>query len=213
VSPRPARVLIADDHPALRLGVASTVEAAGYEVCATAATAADALAEAVAKQPDVCLLDVQMPGGGIEAARHIAVLVPRAAVVMLTVSRDDDDLFAALQAGAVGYLLKDIDADRLPAALAAVLRGEAALPRGLVIRLVDEFSQRSHRRVHPGGAAGVNLTSREWEVLEAMRAGLSTRRIADRLSIDPATVRTHVRHILHKLRVTDRDEALRLLGS
>jgi DNA-binding NarL/FixJ family response regulator len=206
-----ARVVIADDHPVMRAGVRGTLEVAGYDVSAEAATADGAVAAAIEAQPDLCLLDIQMPGSGIEAARRITARLPRTAVVMLTVSRDDDDLFAALKAGAIGYLLKDMAADRLPAALEAVLRGEAALPRGLVARLVDEFNDRSHRRVRRPAAAGVQLTGREWDVLEAMRSGLTTRRIAERLSIDPATVRTHIHNILHKLQATDREDALRLI--
>jgi DNA-binding NarL/FixJ family response regulator len=153
-----------------------------------------------------------MPGGGIAAAAEISTKVPQTAVVMLTISRNDEDLFDALRAGAVGYLLKDTNPERLPHALRGVLEGEAALPRTLVARLVDEFRERGRRRRIPLlRARGVELTSREWEVLELMREGLTTKQIAGRLSISPITVRRHVGVILRKLDVTDRADALRLL--
>jgi DNA-binding NarL/FixJ family response regulator len=152
-----------------------------------------------------------MPGRGVSAAAAITSRLPGTAVVMLTVSRDDDDLFAALRAGAVGYLLKDIPPERLPEALRAVLRGEAAMPRALVARLMDEFRSRGSRRVTALGGRPVQLTAREWEVLDGMREGLSTAELADRLHVAPVTIRTHVASILRKLRVPDRAAAVRLV--
>jgi DNA-binding NarL/FixJ family response regulator len=138
--------------------------------------------------------------------------LPETAVVMLTVSRNDEDLFGALRAGASGYLLKDIDPARLPHALQGVLNGEAALPRGLVARLMDEFRSRGKRRTLPlVGRRGAELTSREWEVLELMRQRLTTHEIADRLGVADVTVRRHVGAILRKLRVQSRKEALDLV--
>src|SRR5215212_1464518 len=152
------------------------------------------------------------PGSGIKAAEEIVNALPATTVVMLTVSRDDDDLFAALRAGASGYLLKDTDPGRLPFALRGVLEGEAALPRGLVARLIEEFRTRGKRRRLPlMRQRGVELTDREWEVLEFLHDGLSTAEIADRLSISPVTVRRHVSEILKKLRVTSREEAVKLM--
>jgi DNA-binding NarL/FixJ family response regulator len=133
-------------------------------------------------------------------------------VVMLTVSRDDADLFAALQAGAAGYLVKDIEPSRLPDALRGVLAGEAVLPRALVSRMVAEFQDRRRRRfVRRRFGQGEELSAREWEVLELMREGLGTRDIAARLEISPVTVRRHSGEILRKLRVPDRAAAVRLL--
>jgi DNA-binding NarL/FixJ family response regulator len=153
-----------------------------------------------------------MPGGGIGAAETISRELPGAAIVMLTVSRSDADLFAALRAGASGYLLKDIDPERLPKALRGVLDGEAALPRHLVSLLIDEFRDRSrHRGLRLVRRKGGDLTSPEWEILELMRNGLSTNEMAERLSVAPVIVKTHVAAILRKLRVSDRAEALRLL--
>jgi DNA-binding NarL/FixJ family response regulator len=206
----PLRVVIADDHHLTRVGVRLALERGGFVVCAEAEDAASAVAAAEREQPDICLLDIQMPGSGIHAAEAIAQLVPDAAVVMLTVSRSDRDLFDALRAGAFGYLLKDMDPERLPLALHGVLEGEAALPRHLVALVIEEFRERGRRRPLLK-KRGVVLTNREWEVLELMSQGLTTFEIADRLFVEPVTVRTHVSAILKKLHVSSRKEALQLI--
>lgn len=207
------RVLLADDHAAVRAGIKLALSGEGFEVCAEAADAPGAVEAALREQPDIALLDVNMPGSGIKAAEEIVQKRPETVVVMLTVSRDDDDLFSALRAGAAGYLLKDTDPNRLPFALRGVLEGEAALPRGLTARLIDEFRTRGKRRRLPlMRQRGVELTEREWEVLDFLHEGLSTADIADRMSISPVTVRRHVSEILRKLRVTSREEAVKLLG-
>lgn len=203
-------MLIADDHPMTRLGVRLALERGGFEICAEASDALSAVEGAERKRPDICLLDIKMPGGGIWAAGEIGATVPECAIVMLTVSRSDADLFDALRAGASGYLLKDVDPERLPFALRGVLEGEAALPRHLVALVVDEFRERGRRRPLLK-RRGVILTEREWEVLDLMSKGLSTFEIADRLFIEPVTVRTHVSAILKKLHVSSRKEALQLL--
>jgi DNA-binding NarL/FixJ family response regulator len=204
------RVLIADDHPMARVGVRVALERGGFEVCAEAEDAASAIDAAERELPDICLLDIQMPGSGIHAAEEIGKRVPESAIVMLTVSRIDTDLFDALRAGASGYLLKDIDPTRLPLVLRRVLDGEAALPRHLVALVIDEFRERGRRRPLLK-RRGVVLTDREWEVLELMSHGLSTFEIADRLFIEPVTVRTHVSAILKKLHVSSRKAALQLI--
>ena len=203
------RVVVADDHAPTRMGVRLALEEDGFEVVGEAATAPSAVQTAADQAPDVVLLDVHMPGGGIAAARTIARDLPDVAVVMLTVSRDDNDLFEALRAGARGYLLKDIDPSRLPHALRGVLEGEAALPRGLVARLVDEFRGRERT---PGQSlrATASLTSREWEVLDLLRDGLDTAEIARRLFVSPVTVRTHVSAVLRKLKVGSREAAVEM---
>jgi len=152
---------------------------------------------------------VHMPGNGIAAARQINAQLPGISIIMLTVSRDDDDLMEALRAGAKGYLLKDIDPRRLPLALQGVLDGEAALPRGLVAKLIEEFRHREQTGVRPHGPLA-ELTSREWEVLDLMRQGLSTVDIAARLYVSPVTVRSHVSAVLRKLHVADRQAAVRV---
>jgi DNA-binding NarL/FixJ family response regulator len=204
------RVVIADDHPMTRVGVRIALERDGFEICAEADDAATAVEAAQRERPDICLLDIQMPGSGIHAAEEIARKVPDAAIVMLTVSRSDRDLFDALRVGASGYLLKDTDPERLPLALRGVLDGEAALPRHLVALVIEEFRERGRRRPLLK-KRGVVLTDREWEVLELMSQGLTTFEIADRLFIEPVTVRTHVSAILKKLHVSSRKEALQLI--
>lgn len=205
------RVVIADDHPMTRVGVRIALERDGFEICAEADDAATAVEAAERERPDICLLDIQMPGSGIHAAEEIARKVPDAAIVMLTVSRSDRDLFDALRVGASGYLLKDTDPERLPLALRGVLEGEAALPRHLVALVIEEFRERGRRRPILK-KRGVVLTDREWEVLDLMSQGLTTFEIADRLFIEPVTVRTHVSAILKKLRVSSRKAALELLA-
>ena len=208
----PLRAVIADDHAPTRAGVRDALAAGGIAVVAEAASADAAVEAARREKPDVCLLDIHMPGGGIAAAGRITEELPGSAVVMLTVSRDDADLFAALKAGASGYLLKDMDPERLPAALRGVLEGEAALPRTLVARVLEEF-RGAERRPLPRflKRRGVELTDREWEVLELLREELSTAQIAHRLGVSPVTVRRHVSAILGKLRVPDRKAMARLL--
>jgi DNA-binding NarL/FixJ family response regulator len=201
-------VLVADDHPPTRLGIRMALEGNGFVVVGEAATAAVASAMARELEPRVCLLDVHMPGNGITAARTIAQTVASTTIVMLTVSRDDADLFDAIRAGASGYLLKDIDPDRLPHALRGVLDGEAALPRGLVLRLMAEFRGRDDRRVGRGRAA--RLTSREWEILDLLSRGFSTGEIAEHLYVSAVTVRSHVSAILRKLQVADREAAVKV---
>jgi DNA-binding NarL/FixJ family response regulator len=216
VSPEPIpqnlRITIADDHPPTRAGVRRALEDAGWEVIHEASDGKSAVEAALELRPDVTLLDIHMPGGGgLEAAGAIASALPETSVVMLTVSRNDDDLFNALRAGASGYLLKDMDPDRLALALEGVLNGEAALPRSLVSRLMEEFRGRGRRRMTLPNRRPVNLTTREWEVLEGMGEGLRTAEIAERLGVSAVTVRTHVSAILRKLHVPDRAAAVRLL--
>jgi DNA-binding NarL/FixJ family response regulator len=207
------RVLIADDHPPTRAGVKAALSVAGFEVCAEVGDAAAAVEAALRHDPDVCLLDIHMPGNGIAAAARITSALPEVAVVMLTVSRNDSDLFDALRAGASGYLLKDMDPDRLPDAIKGVLRGEAALPRALAARVIEEFRGKGKRRAAVRGRpGGVDLTSREWEVLNLMCEGLSTGEIADRLFVSATTVRSHVSTILKKLHVSNREEAISLIA-
>jgi DNA-binding NarL/FixJ family response regulator len=131
---------------------------------------------------------------------------------MLTVSRQDDDLFDSLRAGASGYRLKGMDEDALGTAVRRVLDGEASLPGSLVARLVEEFRDREYRRVSLPDAASARLTGREWDVLELMRKGASTQEMSQRLFVSTTTVRTHVSAILKKLGVPDRDAAVRLMA-
>ena len=213
MTPEDVRVLIADDHAATRDDVRRALERdPGFQVVAEAPDAFAAIEAALRERPDLCLLDINMPGGGIAAAWEISARLPQTKIVMLTVSEDERNLFAALRAGASGYLLKDIDPRRLPATLADVLRGEAAIPRSLVAQLIREFRDRGPRRrdVMAEGAEAP-LTSREWQVLDLLRRGMGTAQIAHRLVLSPITVRTHVNSILRKLRAPDRETLVRRL--
>lgn len=212
MSETPIRVLVADDHAPTRAGVRASLDGQGFEVVAEASNARAATELAVELKPDVCLLDIHMPGNGVAAAEEISKSVPNCAVVMLTYSRDDDDLFDSLRAGARGYLLKDMDPDRIAPALHGVLAGEAALPRSLVAKVLEEFQGRSRRKVFAKSARPTQLTSREWEIMELLREGLSTEDVATRLFVAPGTVRVHVSSVLKKLRVPDRASAIRVLG-
>jgi DNA-binding NarL/FixJ family response regulator len=205
------RVLIADDHVPTLAGVRDALEADGWEVCAEAPDARRAIELARSTGPDVCLLDISMPGNGIHAASVIGRELPETAIVMLTASRDDRDLFDALRAGAIGYLLKDMDPDRLGPALRGVLSGEAALPRHLMARVLEEFRGRSERRRFVRGPRGPQLTSREFEVLDLLRMGLTTDEVARRLFITPVTVRGYVATALKKLQAPNREAAFRML--
>lgn len=205
---RETSVLIADDHAPTRAAIRASLESGDFQVCAECADADTAIEAATRLQPDVCLLDIQMPGSGIAAAARIAKRLPETSIVMLTVSHAESDFFDALRVGAAGYLLKDTDPNRLPELLRSVVRGEGVLSPSLVARLIEEFRERGRRRRISVGAEAVELTSREWEVLDLLRQGLTTADIARRLFIAPVTVRTHVSSILRKLRAVDRDEAL-----
>jgi len=208
------RVIIADDHPAIRAGLRLALEEGGFIVCGEASDAPSAVELALREQPDVCLFDVYMGGGGgISAARAISQRLPRTQIVMLTVSQDDDDLLDAIRAGAAGYLLKDIDLARLVPTLEAALAGEAAMPRRLVTALVNEVRSRGKRRyTRLARRASVALTGRECEVLELLSEGLTTAEIAKRLGISPVTVRRNISNVVRKLDVPDRAAALKLLA-
>lgn len=206
-------IVIADDHARNRELTRRALDGSGFEVVGEAADAAGAVALSLRHRPDVALLDINMPGSGLRAAAEISVALPETAVIMHTVSTSEDDLFEALRAGARGYLLRDTDPHRLPLALKGVLAGEAALPRQLVVRLMEEFRLRDRpRRLTALGHGDVSLTPREWDVLELLRQGLTTGEIAERLYISKVTVRTHVSGILHKLHVSSREEAIQAVS-
>jgi DNA-binding NarL/FixJ family response regulator len=184
------------------------LEAGRFEVSAEAGDAQEAVAATTESQPDVCLLDVDLPGGGISAAAEICTHRAGALVVMLTSCPDDDELLRVVRAGAVGYLRKDMDPGRLPNAIEGVLAGEAAVPRELVPGLIDEIRARGRRR---RSSLGVELTAREWDVLDLLEKGAATGEIASALSLSPVTVRRHLSAALQKLGASDRETAVSLL--
>jgi len=209
---RAPRVLVADENALTRFGIRRALEESGFCVCAEACDAAGAAESALGERPDICLLGLDMPGDGIGAIRRITSRLQATAVVMLTDSGDEGDLLAALCAGASGYLPKDIDPGRLPLALQSVVPGDVALPRVLLLRLMEEARHRASGRRSPLSARlAARLTTRESEVLKLLREGLTTGEIAQRLFISQVTVRTHVCSIVKKLHVPDRKAAIRLL--
>ncbi len=206
----PLRVLIADDHAPTRDDVRRALTEGGLIVCAEAPDAARAVQQALETRPDICLLDLRMPGSGVAAAWEISARLPTTKVVMLTVSDDDANLFAALRAGAVGYLVKDLDLSILPRALQDAVDGKAAIPRSLVTRLVKEFhaSDPRFRTTAVSGELGVRLTSREWDVLAGLADGMSTREIGRSLQLKQSGVRAHISAIVRKLGVKNREQAI-----
>ncbi len=206
-------IVIADDHQVTRLGVRMALMRGGFQVVGEAADCDGAVSAVERERPDVCLLDVDMPGGGIETARRVAQTAPATSVVMLTISTNTEDLLEALRAGAVGYLPRDTSPDRLPAALCGVLKGEAALPRTLVGRVLQEFRAFTAAGVSasPVRVGTVQLTPRESEILRMLGSGLATVEVAELLSLSPITVRRHISAGVAKLGVEDRDAAIRAI--
>jgi DNA-binding NarL/FixJ family response regulator len=206
-------VLIADAQPTFRLGTSAALEDGGFVVVAQAATADEAVMGAVALRPATCVLACSIPGGGLDAARAITTHLPETAVLMLTEAVDEGELLAALQAGASGYLPKSTHPDHLCGAVHAVLAGDTAIPRLLVLSLLDEIRAQEPRREAMSLAGGsVRLTPRETQVVVLLRRGLSTRGIATELGISDVTVRRHLSNALRKLGVSDRSTALDVLA-
>lgn len=206
---RGLRVLIADDDPLARRAIRSALEdSPGYEVCAEAVSGTETISLASSSRPDVIVMDVIMPGlDGIAATRRILRANPDTKVVVFSATSDDDLALLALRAGAMGYLTKGIDLAALPRVLRRVVEGEAAIPRALATKLVQRF------RLLPERSEGVrpvrsDLTAREWEVLDLLCAERSTAQIAAELEMSVETVRSHVKHILRKLGVHSRAEAV-----
>jgi DNA-binding NarL/FixJ family response regulator len=172
-----------------------------------------AVALAIRDQPDVCVIDLDPAARSIRTAARITEKVPSVSVIVLTRRVDADEFIAAMRAGAVGYLPEGFDPGRLPHVVNGVLRGEAAVPRVMVARLVSELRGRDgkRRRLTLRGRKSAELTAREWEVLDLVRRGESTRSIAERLGISAVTVRRHASSGNRKLGVRTREELMQLL--
>jgi DNA-binding NarL/FixJ family response regulator len=212
-APAKARVLIGADRLATRTGMRLAL--AHDADCSEADDAETAVATAVRDKPDVCVFDFDPPGRAIRATAEITSKVPEASVVMFTRRIDEEEFLAAVRAGATGYLPEDVDPSRLPYVVRSVMRGEAAVPRALVARLIDELRGREGRRrsFDVQERRHVELTAREWDVVDLLRQGLSTRSIAEILGISAVTVRRHVSAVHGKLGVHTRAELLELLAA
>jgi DNA-binding NarL/FixJ family response regulator len=203
-------VLVADDHPVFREGLQVTLDdSPDIDVVGAVADGQAAIEQARRTHPDVVLMDLRMPGvGGIEATARIAAELPATAVVVLTMSEDDDSVFAALRAGARGYLLKEASAEDITRAVRAVAGGEAVFGPRIADRVLAFFSAAALR-----GAAAVpfpQLSEREREVLDLVAQGCDNQTVARRLFLSEKTVRNHVSACLHKLQAASRAEAVAL---
>jgi DNA-binding NarL/FixJ family response regulator len=205
-------LVVGDDQVATRVGITSAVEPYGFRVVGEASTAAEAVEQCRKHRPDVCLLGTRLSGNALQAAQLIKQSLPDTKIVMLTASERSDEMFGALRAGADGYLPMSTSAARLPYAIRGVARGEAALPRDLTIHLVREFRERGHRRrVELSAGRDVELTAREFEVLECLRKRERTAEVAAHLGITEITVRRHVSSLVRKLGAPDRRSMLDML--
>ena len=208
MSTTPVRVLIADDHPVFRAGMATVLQDLdGVEVVGQAADGEQALAGVAEHRPDVVLMDLRMPGvGGLEATARIRMEHPDTAVVVLTMDSDDDSIFAALRAGARGYLLKEADGLDIERAIEGVARGEAVFGAGIAERVLAFFASGRQAVASPFP----QLTPREHEVLEMIAQGLDNAQIARRLVLSDKTVRNRASDILAKLHARNRAEMVAL---
>jgi NarL family two-component system response regulator LiaR len=199
----PITVLVADDHEVVRRGVrAFFASQPGLEVVAEAATGQEAVRAVRERSPAVVVLDLRMPGmDGMEAMHRIAEASPATRIVVLTSYWADEELYPALRAGALSYLLKDVSAHELADAVRRAARGEPTMSPRIVQRLMRDVVG-TH-----GDPAPESLTPRETEVLRLLAAGLANHEIADRLGIAEATVKGHVGHLLAKLGLSDRTQA------
>ena len=205
------RILLAEREPTTRAALRRLLEDDGMVVCAETGDADATIGAALRERPDVCLLATPLAGDEVDAISEITAALPQTVVIVLAGAADHDRLVSVILAGARGFLLKDMNPERLPHAISGALEGEAAIPRRLVWELLGEFRRRRGDRtvMAPSGAA--KLTQREWEVLELLAEGRPAAEIARRLSLSPITVRRHISAATTKLGVSSRNEAIELV--
>jgi DNA-binding NarL/FixJ family response regulator len=186
-------------------------EAGDLDIVASVSTSAALVRVATALAPDICLIDRDMPEAA-GATWETRTRLPQTKIVLIGDGSSDEELFAALRTGVEGFLFKEMNIERLPAALTDVCRGHAALPRNLAARVMTAMRESgpTWRAVAPK-ATGVRLTTREWEVLELLEQGMTTQEIATSLTLTSGAVRSHISGALRKIGATNRDEALSLL--
>jgi DNA-binding NarL/FixJ family response regulator len=207
---RQTHVLIAAERLPTRVGLRLALEPEAR--CTEAADAQSAVSAAVRDRPDVCLLGLDLDGQSLRVVNEIVSKVPSAAVILLTDRLDEEEFMAAVRAGASGYLTQNLDPERLPFVVRGALRGEPAVPRRFVSRLLEELRTRERRRsVVLADRGRVSLTTREWEVVELLLRSASTSEIATQLGVAPVTVRRHVGSVERKLGVSTRAEVVALL--
>lgn len=201
------RILIADDHPVVRNGLLATLSLLpDAEVVGEAATGVQAVEAAASLQPDLILMDLHMPEvNGIEATRRIVQASPHVAVLVLTMFDDDSSVFAAMRAGARGYLLKGADDEEITRAVRAVARGEAIFGPAIASKVLGYFANTRSTQLAP---VFPQLTDREREVLELIAQGLSNQQITRQLVVSPKTTRNHISNIFAKLQFADRSQAI-----
>lgn len=204
------RVALVDDQAMVRAGLRMILDSeADITVCGEASDGSEAVALAASTEPDVILMDIRMPGlDGISAARDVLAHCPKVRVVILTTFDDDEHVYEALQVGASGFLLKSADGDTLVNAVRVVASGEAMLAPEVTRRVIERFSAAASGRMPTPADALGDLSEREVEVLRLMARGLSNQEIASELFVSGTTVKTHVSHILTKLGVRDRVQAV-----
>ena len=200
------RVLIADDHPVFRDGLRALVESApDLDLAGEATTGLEAVELAASGKPAVILMDLRMPDlSGIEATRRIVETDPSVAILIVTMSEDDESLFAAMRAGARGYIPKDAERDQILSAIRAAALGEAVFGASIARRVAEFFAAPRS----PAAEPFPDLTDRENEILELIAQGRSNSEIAGRLGINSKTVRNHVANVFNKLQVADRAHAI-----
>ena len=204
----PLRVIIADDDAFARRLIKGVLQKGGVTVVAEAGDGREAVELALHYRPDVVLMDIVMPElDGILATRRILARNPEQLIVVLSSAGEQEFGVLALRAGAVGFLTKDAEIEALPRALLAVRDGEAAISREMTLRLIERYRER------PDASPGLRpikgpLTAREWEVIDLLKPGHSTKHVADTLDLSPETIRSHLKNIMRKLEVHSRADAV-----